>query len=276
MTFMRSRWVSTVLASGVSALLLGCLVPAAAPSYSYPATYKGTTATGGKVEFRVSADGTRVTRFQVTQVPDTCGTRFGGIVDGAVPIAGESFSNGSPNTGPVFTGTFAGSQRAEGTVSYRIVKVRDDGCHPRTVSWTATASARPHVVVSYRQDGGIGGPRPSLVVSKGRKATVTFGRCTTRFALRLREWSRLRAALRDADLPAIAGDYPPPTGSADMIVHVIEAGRSTVRIALPPQPEHEEVVRATRPLLEVLNRTVSAGKRRMPSSCNSNRRARGS
>jgi hypothetical protein len=270
---MRSRWVSTVLASGVSALLLGCLgAPADVAGYSYPATYKGTTANGGTVEFSVSADGASVTRFKATQIPDTCGTLFSGTVEVAVPIAGESFSNRSPNTGPVFTGVFSAPRRAEGTVSYRIVKVRDDGCYPRTVSWTATTSSRSPVVF-YRQEGGIGGPRPSLVVSKGRRATVTFGRCTARFALRVRAWNRLRVALRGADLHAIAGDYPPPTNGADFITYVIKAGRNTVRIASPPRPEHEEVMRDLRPLLKVLNRTVSAGKQRMPPSCKSNRRS---
>jgi len=130
--------------------------------------------------------------------------------------------------------------------------------------------AHPRVLVSYRQEGGIGGPRPSLVVSKDRWARVTLGGCRAKFALRPAAWSRLRAALRGAHLHAIAGDYPPPKGSADVITYVIKAGRSTVRIAPAPEPENEEVMRDLRPLLKVLNKTVSAGKRRMPSSCKSN------
>lgn len=129
---------------------------------------------------------------------------------------------------------------------------------------------RPRVLVSYRQEGGIGGPRPSLVVTKDRRARVTLGGCTAKFALGHEIWNRLRAALKGAHLHAIAGNYLPPKGSADAITYVIRASGEVVRIA-PPQPEHEEVMRDLRPLLKVLNQTVSAGKRRMPSSCKSSR-----
>jgi hypothetical protein len=134
----------------------------------------------------------------------------------------------------------------------------------------SSAPARSRVLVSYRQEGGIGGPRPSLVVSRDRSARVTLGRCTAKFALQPAAWSGLRAALRGAHLHAIAGDYPPPKGSADVITYVIKAGRNTVRIAPAPKPENEKAMRDLRPLLKVLNKTVSAGKRRMPSSCKSN------
>jgi hypothetical protein len=127
-------------------------------------------------------------------------------------------------------------------------------------------SLRHDVLVSYRQEGGIGGPRPSLVVTRDRQARVTSGGCRARFALGRGAWDRLRAALRKAHLPAIAGSYPAPKGAADVITYVIRASGGVVRIA-PPQPEHEDVMRALRPLLKVLNRTVSAGERRMPSSC---------
>jgi hypothetical protein len=126
-------------------------------------------------------------------------------------------------------------------------------------------------MVSYRQEGGIGGPRPSLIVSRDRRARVTLGGCTTKFALRPRAWDSLRAALRGAHLHAIAGDYPPPKGAADEITYVIEAGQDTVRIAPAPQPENEEAMRDLRPLLKALNKAVSAGKRRMRPSCKGNR-----
>jgi hypothetical protein len=97
-----------------------------------------------------------------------------------------------------------------------------------------------------------------------------LGGCTAKFALRLRAWRKLRAVLRSAHLHAIAGSYPPPKGSADVITYVIKASDEVVRIA-PPQPEHEEVMRDLRPLLEVLDRTVSVGERRMPRSCKHSR-----
>jgi hypothetical protein len=128
---------------------------------------------------------------------------------------------------------------------------------------------RHRVVVRYRHEGGIGGPRPSLVVSTDRRATVTFGRCRARLALRPRAWSRLGAALRAADLRAIAGDYS-ARGVPDALTYVVKAGRYTVRIAPGARPEYEAVMRDLKPLLEVLDKTVSAGKRRMPASCGSN------
>jgi hypothetical protein len=265
---MRSRWITAAIASGASALLLGGLVLAAGTdSPSYPGTYRGTTATGGKVELRVSADGTRVTRFRVTKVPDTCGKLFSGAVDVPVPIVGGRFSNGRPNAGPEFRGSFPASRRARGTVTFRIVNVRDDGCRPKTVRWTATTPARPPVV-SYRREGGIaGGAGPSLVVSRDRRATLTDGVCKARFTLKLGAWNRLREALRNADLPTIAGDYPAQDGAADMFTYTIEAGGDTVRITDVVRQEHEEVMQSLRPLFDALNRTVLIGTRRMPPSC---------
>jgi hypothetical protein len=130
------------------------------------------------------------------------------------------------------------------------------------------AASRP--LVTYRQEGGIGGPRPSLIVSKDRRARVTLGGCSERFALRRGQWNVLREALEHAHLHAIAGDYPAPEGYADTITYVIRAGGERVRIALP-QPGNEEVMRDLRPLLKALNKTVSAGERRMPSSCGGSR-----
>ena len=289
---MRSRWLSTVLTGGASALLLGCLASPVVAA-DYPATYKGTTASGGTVEFDVSADGATLTGFRATQVPMTCSMSFDATADGAFPIVDGSFSNGSPVAGLVFSGTF-GAALATGTVSYRIVNVRYDGCSSETVSWTATAlgapaappqvppagsplrgvdeerptaSSHPNTLISYRQEGGIGGPRPSLVVSRNRKARVSLGRCTAKFELGPGAWRGLRAALGDADIQAIAGDYPPLAGSADVITNVIETGAGTVRIAPASQPANEAVMRQLRPLLKVLNKTVSAGNRRMPPSC---------
>jgi hypothetical protein len=104
---------------------------------------------------------------------------------------------------------------------------------------------------------------------------VTDGLCETRFTLKPGAWSRLREALRKADLPAIAGDYPAADGAADMFTYVIEAGRSTVRITDAVRPEHEEVMRDLRPLLEALGRTVRIGEQRMPASCGRDRVAQG-
>jgi hypothetical protein len=146
------------------------------------------------------------------------------------------------------------------SVAYRIVQITPKAPPP----------PRSGVLVSYRQEGGIGGPRPSLVVFKNRRARVMLGGCTAKFALGPVAWRRLRTALRGAHLHAIAGDYLAAKDSADAITYVIKAGGDMVRIA-PPQPQHKDVMHDLRLLLKALNRTVSAGKRQMPSHCKSSR-----
>jgi len=135
----------------------------------------------------------------------------------------------------------------------------------------AILTSRPRLVVSYRQEGGIGNPRPSLVVLGYRWARVTLGRCKSKFRLPRPAWQRLRVALRKADIPAIAGNYPPQRG-ADLITYVIKTRAGTVRVTPASQSDNEDVMRALRPLLNVLDRTVSAGERRIPPTCKSNRR----
>lgn len=92
-----------------------------------------------------------------------------------------------------------------------------------------------------------------------------MGRCTAKLTVRPPAWRELRAALRHADLRAVAADYPAPPGAADLIVHVVRTRAGAVRIALP-NPEHRKVARRLQPLLKDLNKLVSAGERRMPSS----------
>jgi hypothetical protein len=283
------------------ASFLCCSVSAStAADYSYPATYTGSTAAGGTVEFEVASDGKAVTRFEATQVPDTCGVRFDGTAEGAFAITGEAFSNEGPGAGLQFSGIFPAAGHAEGTVSYRIFDLRYDGCESETVGWTASktderfpppqvvptypdpptggageepghmnSAVRRGLLVVYRQEGGIGGPRPSLLVSTDRRAKVRLGSCTARFRLRQEPWRRLRSGLGHADLEAVAGNYPPPPGSADAITYVIKARAGTVRIAPAPEPRNEEVMRDLGPVLKALNGVVSAGERRMSPSCQS-------
>lgn len=132
-------------------------------------------------------------------------------------------------------------------------------------------TSRPGPVVLYRQEGGIGNPRPSLVVLGNRWTRVSLGHCRAKFRLPRSAWRRLRVALRSVDIGAIAGDYPPPSGAADLITYVVKTSAGTVRVTPASRPDDEEVMRALRPLLNVLDRTVAIGERRMPSSCKSNR-----
>lgn len=133
------------------------------------------------------------------------------------------------------------------------------------------ASSRLSPLVSYREGGGFGAPRPSLIVSKRRRASVSLGACRTRFVLGRKAWRRLRRVLRNTDLAAVAGDYPPPADYADAITYTIRSGPNRVRIAPAPIPEYEAVMRELEPLRRALKDIVSAGKRRMPRSCRSNR-----
>jgi hypothetical protein len=132
-------------------------------------------------------------------------------------------------------------------------------------------SSHPGLLISYREEGGIGGPRPSLTVSKQARATLRLGACSTGFKLQPRLGRRLRAALESADLASIAGNYPPSEGSADVITYVVRSDGHEVSIASAPLPEYEAVLAQLEPLLEILGRTAATGKRRLPPGCASNR-----
>ncbi len=157
----------------------------------------------------------------------------------------------------IVTATSKDGLTSRASVTYRTVP---------TPNGPPRRSPKPRRLVSYRQVGGIGGLRPSLVVFKDRSVRVTLGGCTARFVLGSPGWSKLRTALKGAHIHANAGDYPAPKGSADVLAYVIKASGEVVRIA-PPQPEHEEVMRDLRALLKVLNKLASAGERQMPTSC---------
>jgi hypothetical protein len=87
---------------------------ALAANYSHPATYSGPAATGGTVEFDVSADGAGVTRFVILAVPTSCGTIPSSTTTGTIPIANDSFSYGSATTlGIRFSGSFPAAQQAQ-------------------------------------------------------------------------------------------------------------------------------------------------------------------
>lgn len=135
----------------------------------------------------------------------------------------------------------------------------------------SAGSSYPGRLISYREEGGIGGPRPSLTVSKQKRATLRLGSCGTRFKLQPPLWQRLRVALEKANLVSIAGDYSPPEGSADVITYVVRSDGYEVSIASAPLPQYEAVLAQLDPLLEILGRTVATGKRRLPAVCASNR-----
>jgi hypothetical protein len=248
--------------------------PAAGTGGSYPITIKAsngalpdatqsftlTVQAAPTASISTPVDGATYTKGQAVSASFTCAEGAGGP-----GIASCVDQDGRASGAPLDTA-------ATGRHTLAVTATSKDGLASRaSVAYTVVEPGMPkvplpRVLVSYRQEGGIGAPRPSLVVTKDHRARVTFRGCTTKFALRPAAWSKLRAALSGAHLHAIAGNYPPPKGSADVITYVIKASGEVVRIA-PPQPEHEEVMRDLRPLLKVLNKMVSTGERRMPLSC---------
>jgi large repetitive protein len=127
----------------VASLAVAIFVPAGAEAanYSHPATYSGTAASGGTVEFDVSADGSAVTRFATNEVTTTCGT-VSSTSTGTFPIVNESFSRTTSGTGTSFEGSFPALQQAQGTLTLRI-SVFPISCTSEKVSWTARTSAPP-------------------------------------------------------------------------------------------------------------------------------------
>jgi hypothetical protein len=125
------------------ALLAAALVPAAAAAanQSYPATYTGSAATGGRVEFDVSSSGNSVTRFATSEVQTSCGMATG-AGSGVFAINNDTFYSGSSTSaGLRFSGTFDAPQHAKGVLSLRLVGF--PGCTSEEVSWTATTSVAP-------------------------------------------------------------------------------------------------------------------------------------
>jgi large repetitive protein len=131
------------LIATVASLAVAIVVPAgaAAANVSHPATYSGTAASGGTVEFDVSADGSAVTRFATNEVTTTCGT-VSSTSTGTFPIVNESFSRTTSGTGTSFEGSFPAVQQAQGTLTLRI-SVFPINCTSEKVSWTARTSAPP-------------------------------------------------------------------------------------------------------------------------------------
>jgi hypothetical protein len=97
------------------------------------ATYRGAAATGGTVEFDVSADGSAVTRFVAADVPSNCGGTISKSFTGSLPIVSHAFSS-DPADSIRFEGSFPASGRAAG-------RLLQTSCPNPAVSWTAATDA---------------------------------------------------------------------------------------------------------------------------------------
>jgi hypothetical protein len=130
-----------------------------------------------------------------------------------------------------------------------------------TCDATRPAPATSRVLVTYReQQGGIVYRLIALSVSADRRAILKSERCTVRFHVSAALWHRLKAALKQTDPHAIAGNYGPATPRADESTWVITVGPERVRI-------HDfsisQAMRAKlEPLLKVLLEVLSVGERR--------------
>jgi len=136
------------------------------------------------------------------------------------------------------------------------------------------ASTQPHTLVAYqKEDGGIVFRHTSLVVSTHGQATVRFERCLQRFHLGASLWKKLKAALKQTNVHALAGNHAPATPRADESTWVITVGHDRVRIhgfAIP-----QELRVKLEPLLKILGEVVSVGERHIPQSCSSKRTVNG-
>ena len=133
---------SRILVAVGVVLLSAALAPSAlGANQSYPATYSGSAATGGRVEFDVSASGASVTRFATSEVQTSCGT-VTGVTSGIFPISNDNFYSGSSTSaGLRFNGTFTAPQQAQGVLSLRLVGF--PSCTSDEVGWTARTSVPP-------------------------------------------------------------------------------------------------------------------------------------
>jgi emfourin len=124
----------------------------------------------------------------------------------------------------------------------------------------------PHrrTLVAYKQEGGLRFQYKALLVSAHGQAAATTGRCLAWFHLDAALWKSLKATLKQTNMHALAGDYPPPPGAADEFTYEITEGRDTVRTADGSIPKELE------PLMKSLREILSAGERHMSQSCSSN------
>lgn len=154
-----------LLALGIAAAMAVSVASAAASNVSRSATYTGTAAGGGTVEFDVSADGSAVTRFVLKGVDTSCGT-IDSTTTGSIPIVNDSFSISS---GVIhFSGSFPAIQQAKGTLSFHLSGF--GGCDSQDVPWTATTTTPPPDETP-----------PNTKITSGPKGTTHKHKATFRF-----------------------------------------------------------------------------------------------
>lgn len=143
-----------------------------------------------------------------------------------------------------------------------LVLVLVSACSDGSRDETAKGGADP--LVSYGREGGIRFQSSILVVSREGDATLRSEGCTARFRLGAASWRRLRKGLKRTELSALAGDYPAPSGAADVITETIVVGRNMVRIG-DSSSFRGNARQELAPLLGVLGEILAEGERHLRS-----------
>ncbi|HET7120150.1 MAG TPA: hypothetical protein VFI17_02725 [Solirubrobacterales bacterium] len=188
---MRKRNLASVLLATVAAVTVSAS-PALGSNASHPATYTGTAAGGGAIEFDVSADGSAVTRFAAKGIETTCGT-VESTTTGSVAIVNDAFQY-APSSGLGFSGSFPSPQQAQGTVTLKLGF--PFSCTSQPVSWTASTPTPPPVPPDTTPPNTKIKSGPSGKTSK-EKATFRFtsteGGSTFKCKLDRRKWSSCKS-----------------------------------------------------------------------------------
>jgi hypothetical protein len=195
-------------------------------------------------------------------------TPDGGVepVNAAVTPSGGGSSSGSGSRVP-------GSSASRPTTSAGTSSKRPSVEPSSSKRRAKRRHSQSRTLVAYTAEGGLFFRHTSLIVSTHGQSTVTLNRCVARFRLDAALLKRLETALKQTDVHALAGDYPPPPGAADEITEAITVGHDTVRItdfASIPKKARQEL----EPLVIILREIVTVGERRMPPSCSSKRTSR--
>jgi hypothetical protein len=138
--------------------LLGLLLAPAAQAHHVPgATYKGKTTGGSKVEFKLSANGRRVTSFKLFgPIPGSPGGLEGTLgqctITGSISLKRTGIENHfALGEGPSFEDSYAARfhrpRKARGTVEV----VQNDHCYSPELRWTASTKASPRTTRACRR-----------------------------------------------------------------------------------------------------------------------------
>jgi hypothetical protein len=125
-----------------------------------------------------------------------------------------------------------------------------------TLQASASTPGGAHVLITFRQEGGLRFQQRSLIVFAHHRATATISGRVVRFALSSPLWHKLTTALRQTNLHTLAGNYPPPPGAADEFIYIVTVGHDTIRAA------DGSVPRAAVPLINALREVLALGEHR--------------